>query len=50
MDALADAVAKINASLPKSYTGPKPVTSNLLTISSQADQLTADPVGTYRAI
>lgn len=48
-DAMADALGRINASLPPGHQ-PNPVTQNLLGIQNQADQLNADPGANYRAI
>ena len=48
-DALADSAARINANLPAGH-APNPVTTNLLGMNNQADQLNADPGGNYREI
>jgi hypothetical protein len=48
-DAQLDAVTRINASLPRGHQ-PNPVTSNLLAMTGQGDQITADPGTKFRAI
>lgn len=49
-DALTKSLEYINNSLPGNYTGPKPVTQNLLRMSGQADQLPNDPGPDYSEI
>lgn len=48
-DAMADALARINAHLPVGHL-PNPVTSNLLGILNQGDQIDTDPGSNFRAI